>query len=80
MLQGEHSAILLTVIKLPFVIKTFVLSFLSGPFTQVLLYPSTLNKTELINETGMKHSGYNEQKNGIIAILERFFITLFIFL
>ena len=28
MLQGEHSAILLTFIKLPFVIKTFVLLFL----------------------------------------------------
>ena len=27
MLQGEHSAILLTFIKLPFVIKIFVLSF-----------------------------------------------------
>ena len=27
MLQGEHSAILLTFIKLPFVIKVFVLSF-----------------------------------------------------
>ena len=26
MLQGEHSAILLTVIKLPFIIKVFVLS------------------------------------------------------
>ena len=39
MLQGEHSAILSTFIKLPFVIKTFVLSFfLSGRFTQVLLY------------------------------------------
>ena len=38
MLQGEHSAILSTFIKLPFVIKIFVLSFLSGCFTQVLLY------------------------------------------
>ena len=38
MLQGEHSAILLTCIKLPFVIKTFVLAFLSGRFTQGLLY------------------------------------------
>ena len=37
-LQGEHSAILLAFIKLPFVIKIFVLSFLSGRFTQVLLY------------------------------------------
>ena len=39
MLQGEHSAILLTLIKLPFAIKTFVLSFfLSGRLRQVLLY------------------------------------------
>ena len=38
MLQGEHSAILLTSIKLPFAIKIFVLSILSGRFTQVLLY------------------------------------------
>ena len=37
MLQGEHSAILLTFIKLPFVFKIFVLSILSGGFTQVLL-------------------------------------------
>ena len=32
MLQGEHSAILLTFIKLPFVIKIFVLSILECPF------------------------------------------------
>ena len=39
MLQEEHSAILSTFIKLPFVIKTSVLPFfLSGHFTQVLLY------------------------------------------
>ena len=37
MLQGEHSAILLTFIKLPFVIKIFVLSIFEWPFTQVLL-------------------------------------------
>ena len=37
MLQGEHSAILSTVIKLPFVIKIFVLSIiLSGCFTQIV--------------------------------------------
>ena len=42
MLQGEHSAILLTFIQLPFVIKTFVMSILSGRFTQVLLYFSTI--------------------------------------
>ena len=32
MLQGEHSAILLTFIKLPFVIKTFVLSIFEWLF------------------------------------------------
>ena len=32
MLQVEHSAILLTFIKLPFVIKTFVLSIFDWPF------------------------------------------------
>ena len=31
MLQGEHSAILLTFIKLPFVIKIFVLSIFEWP-------------------------------------------------
>ena len=32
MLQGEHSAILLTFIKLPFVLKIFVLSIFERPF------------------------------------------------
>ena len=32
MLQGEHSAILSTFIKLPFVIKIFVLSIFDWPF------------------------------------------------
>ena len=32
MLQGKHSAILLTFIKLPFVIKIFVLSIIEWPF------------------------------------------------
>ena len=32
MLQGEHSAILLTFIKLPVVIKTSVLSIFEWPF------------------------------------------------
>ena len=38
MLQGEHSAIRSTLIKLPFVIKICGLSFFNGRFTQVLLY------------------------------------------
>ena len=47
--QGEHSAILSTFIKLLFVIKIlkFVLSILSGHFTEVLLY---LWKTALFKD------------------------------
>ena len=37
MLQGEHSAILSTLIKLPFIIRSLFCLFLSGSFTQVLL-------------------------------------------
>ena len=40
-LQREHSAILSTFIKLPFAIKTFVLSILSGRFTKILLHLKT---------------------------------------
>ena len=45
MLQGEHSAILSTFIKLPFVIKTFVLSFFEWPF-----YPCFTVSLKLLNE------------------------------
>ena len=38
MLQEEHSAIILTFIKLPFVIKIFILSFLNGCLRHALLY------------------------------------------
>ena len=38
MLHGEHSAIRSTFIKLPFVIKMYVLFILSASFRQVLLY------------------------------------------
>ena len=51
MLQGEHFAILLTFIKLPFVIKIFVLSSLSGRFTQVLLYTFIKARNEIIGVT-----------------------------
>ena len=49
MLKGEHSAILSTIIKLPFVIKLFVLSFLSGCFTQVLLCHSQIKTDSLVS-------------------------------
>ena len=37
MLQGEHSAVLLTFIKLPFVIKIFILSIFEWLFYTVLI-------------------------------------------
>ena len=39
MLQGKHTAILLTCIKLPFVFKTFVLSIFSGCIVQKTGFP-----------------------------------------
>ena len=42
MLQGEHSAILLTFIKLPFVFESFVLSIFELPFyTGITVCPIT---------------------------------------
>ena len=41
MLQGEHSAILSTFIKLPFAIKTFVLSFFEWPLKTGFTVPRT---------------------------------------
>ena len=52
MLQGEHSAILLTFIKLPYVIKIFVLFIFSGRLRQVLLYNTYHNLNGHLN-------GYN---------------------
>ena len=40
MLQGEHSAILLTFIKLPFVIKIFILSIFEWPLKTVFIFIS----------------------------------------
>ena len=48
-IEGEHSAILLTVIKLPFLIKICVLSFLNGRFTHVLLYVCLLETIKIIH-------------------------------
>ena len=50
MLQMEHSAILSTFIKLPVVIKLFCL-FLSGCFTQVLLYIRRVNLLPVLEQT-----------------------------
>ena len=45
MLQGEYSAILLTFIKLPFVIKIFVLSIFEWPFYTGFTVPDKLTKS-----------------------------------
>ena len=44
MLQEEHSAILLTLIKLPFVIKIFVLSIFEGSLKTGFTVYSLVNK------------------------------------
>ena len=61
MLQGEHSAILSTFIKLPFVIKIFALSiFLGDRFTQILLYP-VLKTVDLDQLASKKRVDQNPQ-------------------
>ena len=46
MLQGEHFAILLTFIKLPLSLRSLFYLFLSGSFTQILLYIESVNINE----------------------------------
>ena len=64
MLQGEHSVILSTFIKLPFVIKIFVLSILSGRFTQVLLYSNQLIPHLRADCISRKDTKYHIAKQG----------------
>ena len=55
MLQGEHSAILLTFIKLPLSLRSLFCLFLSGNFTPVLLYLHLLPIAGLFT---IKFNGY----------------------
>ena len=56
MLQGEHSAILLTFIKLPFVIKTFVLKFELYVLLHSFIYPLQIGyEAEELAKVGSKH-------------------------
>ena len=47
MLQGEHSAILLTFIKLPFVIKIFVFSIFEWPLKTGFIVLPIINSAEI---------------------------------
>ena len=48
MLQGEHSEILSTFIKLPFVIKIFILSIFEWPFYTGFTVPNTCELAYII--------------------------------
>ena len=52
MLQGEHSAILLTFVKLLFVIKIFVLSIFEWPFYTGFTVASFLDNADLVKIAG----------------------------
>ena len=59
MLQGEHSAILSTFIKLPFVIMIFVVSILEWPFyTGFTVLPSRQRVLRKNNEGKIVHCGF----------------------
>ena len=55
MLQGEHSAILSTFIKQPFVIKIFVLSIFEWPFYAGFFFISNkMYRVETLNLTNLE--------------------------
>ena len=77
MFQGEHSAIHSAFIKLPFVINIFVLSFLGGPFTQVLLLIHFVAIVELVTtKTISPHKIYLHTKT---ITLKEFLLCLYTF-
>ena len=69
MLPLEHSAILLTFIKLPFVIKTFVLSIYEWPFYTGF--------TVSYNQTSQKYSEQISTKHGLEAFWWRSYCCVF---
>ena len=69
MLQGEHSAILLIFIKLPFVFKTFVLSVFEWP----------LKTGFTVHEFSFPEPGVRVIPTCIIALKNCSFLTLFIY-
>ena len=64
MLQGEHSAIRLAFIKLPFVIKIFVLSIFEWPFYTGFTVPiiQRPNKIFTMSIMSIKITGYQQQQ------------------
>ena len=89
MLQGEHSAILSTFIKLPFVIKIFVLSIFEWPLKTGLTVYIQLTQTNQLEFSIMLHTiktersiayidrgvtGYHFQKNIVFLTLNIDFV------
>ena len=65
MLKAEHSAILSTFIKLPYAIKTFVLSIIEWPLRQVLQYFMCL-----LPDAKQAFHLYDKKGNGEVATKE----------
>ena len=67
MLQGEHSAILWTFIKLPFVIKIFILSIFEWPFyTGFTVYASSKGSGEAGQNAQSRQSLHCWHTQGVI--------------
>ena len=65
MVQGEHSAILLTFIKLPFVIKIFVLSIFEWPlYTGFTVYKADVNTRHYLDK---KNTGMQRLSGSVLA-------------
>ena len=69
MLQGEHSAILLTFIKLPFVIMIFVLSIFEWRFyTGFTVISCSDNSGSEYQENKTSHSAKTDEKLGVFCV------------
>ena len=72
MQKEEHSAILLTFIKLPFVIKNFVLSIFEWPFSEILLYAFFFFRAFLYpDQWATFHYSFHDRPNTLNSTLAR---------
>ena len=78
MLQGEHSAILSTFIKLPFALKTFVLSILSGRSRQVLLYLVLNTRKGFFRKRQIPRNRYSLRLNYTTHVFKKSVIFTFV--
>ena len=77
MLQGEHSAILSTFIKLAVVIKNFVLSIFDRPFYTGLTLRLTFNDQKLYSGAQGEHPAIFSTFIKLAVVIKNFVLSIF---